>query len=134
MEALTFREQYYILTSLLHDIDSEDEDKIIISYDNIGEIFDPPRQHASIIKQAKKYIEIAKPPHRPYILEDHEVERLKNIIKSTEDYLTIEDIAIYIAFEMNKYPSRSSIKRIIKERIGGYKIAQVNLLMKTDLM
>lgn len=33
-------------------------------------------------------------------------------------------MAIYIALEINKYPSCSTITRIIKERIGKYKIAQ----------
>ena len=126
LEAATFREQCFILTTLLHDVDSPNEENSIISYDLIGEIFDPPRQHGSIIQQAKKFKEDVKAPHRPYILDDAEVELVKQLIyNSGDDYLTIEDISIYISLNMNKYPSRSTIKRIIKERIQGFKIAQV---------
>lgn len=67
-----------------------------------------------------------KAQHRPYIL-DAELELVKQLIYNcADDYLTIEDISIYIALNMNKYHSLITIKKIIK----GFKIAQVKPILK----
>lgn len=124
LEAVTFREQCFLLTTILHDTETE-EDKTIVSYDKIGMLFDPPKNHGSIIQQAQKYQRIIKAPHRPYLLSPQEVNQIKEALLQTDDYPSIEDISIYIAMMFNKYPSRSTIKRAIKERIEGFKIVEV---------
>lgn len=47
-EATSYREQCYILCSILHDIEI---DVPIVSYEVIGSIFVPPRIHGSVIKE-----------------------------------------------------------------------------------
>lgn len=56
----------------------------------------PPFQYGSIIQQGKKYSEDVKTPCWPYILNDEEVELVKQLIYDREDdYLAIKDISIY---------------------------------------
>ncbi|KAK8885231.1 hypothetical protein M9Y10_040676 [Tritrichomonas musculus] len=88
-------------------------------------LFDPPKNHGSIIQQAQKYQRIIKAPHRPYFLSPQEVNQIKEALLQIDDYPCVEDISIYIAMMFNKYPSRSTIKRAIKKRIEGFKIVEV---------
>ena len=128
LQCMTYREQCFVLINLLHDNNNDDEDSTIITYDKIGQIFTTPRSHGSIIKAAQKYRKIMNPPHRPYLLTDEEVEEVHKQLLSSDDYPTIEDIAHYIFKRFFKYPSKMTIKRMIKERITGYKIVETKPL------
>lgn len=121
--ARTFREQCYFLCSLLH---NPDTDKPIISYDTIGMLFEERKTHWSIIEEYKKYNEIMKAPHRPYLITDEEVQQIEEELKRCkDDNPTIEDLSIFIMLTFKKYPSRQTIKRIVLERIKGYKLVPV---------
>lgn len=121
--ARTFREQCYILCSLLH---NPDTDKPIISYDTIGMLFEERKTHWFIIDEYKKYNEIMKAPHRPYLITDEELQQIEEELKRCkDDYPTIEDLSIFIMLTFKKYPSRQTIKRIVLERIKGYKLVPV---------
>ena len=129
LQCITYREQCFVLINLLHDNkNEEDEECTIITYDQIGQLFSEPRTHGSIIKAAQKYRQIMKPPHRPYILNDQEVEEIHRQLLSSDDYPTIEDIAHFIFMRFTKYPSKLTIKRMIKQRITGYKIVETTPL------
>lgn len=101
----------------------ESHNRMIISYDLIGQCFDPPRTHTAIIEQAKKYQQEMQAPHRPYCITSAEIEQIEKQIKDRkDDYLTLEDISDYIRDAFHKYPSKTTLWRIIHQRIGGYKI------------
>ena len=118
-EATSYREQCYILCSILHDIEA---DAPIMSFEVIGSIFVPPKTLGSIIKEIQKYSRKMQAPHRPFFLNADEIKDIKEQITKAEDWPSIEDIAEYIAIKYRKYPSRSTFKRIVKEYIEDFKV------------
>ena len=121
---LSYREQCYVLVNLL----KTETDKAFVPYEVIGKMFVPERNHGSIIKEYKKYKMIRKPPHRPYLITDEEVQDIKAQLQECEGYPSIDEISIYISMKFNKCPSRNTIKNVIKNRIQGYKIITVKAI------
>lgn len=120
--APTYRDQVYRLCSLLHK-----KDELVVSYEVIGKLFATPRSHGAITDEYKKSQRPdSNEPHRPYILTEEEIEKIEElIVNSGKDYLTIDDIGFYVMLNFDKCPSRSTLKRTVKERIKGYKIVKV---------
>lgn len=138
-DANTYREQVYILVSLLHevDVDSMDDpgqDRLMLSYEKIGKCFDPPKNHGSIIKELKKYGKTNCDPGRPYALTSAEIEILAdelNRCKEEKDYPSVYDIMSFIANRFDKYPWRSTVFRTITQRIMGYKLIKSTPIEET---
>lgn len=120
----TYREQVFRLCSLLHG--PTENGSPIVSYDTIGALFAHPRTHGAIIDEFRKSLFEPNAPHRPFILLDEEIEKIKEELERTkDDFPTIDDISFFIMQNFSKCPSRSTIKRTIKERIKGFKIVKV---------
>ena len=129
-DATTYREQVYILVSLLHDVDvnamdDPSKDCLAISYAKIGKCFRPSRNHGSIIKEFEKYGKVNNAPGRPYVLTKEEVDLLAEELKRLAqegDYPSIDDIISFIYSNFEKVPSRPTIYRTITQRIQGFKL------------
>ena len=120
----TYREQVFRLCSLLHG--PEEDGGPIVSYDTIGSLFAQPRTHGAITDEFRKSLFEPNAPHRPFILLEDEIQLIKEELERTkDDYPTIDDITFFIMENFNKCPSRSTVKRAIKDRIQGFKIVKV---------
>ena len=91
--APTYRDQVYRLCSLLHK-----KDELVVSYEVIGKLFATPRSHGAITDEFQKSLRTdSNDLHRPYILTEEEIEKIKElIINAGKDYFTIDDIGFYV--------------------------------------
>ena len=129
-DAATYRAQVFFLVTLLHDVDvnaMEDpsKDRLQISYEKIGRCFVDPRTHGSIIKEFQKYGKKNCIPGRPYALTDEEVGILAEELKRCEeksDYPAVHDIISFIYTNFDKVVSRTTVVRIVTQKIKGYKL------------
>lgn len=80
--------------------------------------------------QYKKYVSIQKIPGRPYLLVQAELDAIAaEIVSMAPDaYPTLDDILHFISDNFNKVPSKSTVRRVILERIPGFKIVEVSPL------
>lgn len=90
----TYRQYSFILCSLLHETNDHDE-KPVVSYDIIGQLFKEPRTHYAFIEQYNMSLIPQHPAHRLFILTDEEIAAIKEEIKRKgDDYPSIDDISL----------------------------------------
>ena len=87
----------------------------IVSYNTIISLFAQPRTYGAKTDEFRKNLFEPNVPHKPFILLEDEIQKIKEELERTkDDYPTIDDITFFIIESINKCPSRSTVKKILK--------------------